>query len=84
MLLADKAFSHYMETVYLAGSHSEALSPEAVLWFTRAALDAAAHQEKQTLWKEAVHIYERIIEANVPARNEAVKRIEKIKKDISY
>jgi len=77
----DKAFAHYMETVYTATNHDGALSPEAVLWFTRAALEAANQQEQKNLWKEAVHIYERIIQAGVPAQDEAAKRIEKIKKN---
>ena len=81
MALADKAFAHYMETVYEAGSHTETLSPEAVLWFTRAALEAAAKQEQQNRWKEAVHIYERIIQAGVPAQDEAFRRITKIKQE---
>ncbi len=78
---SDEAFAHYMETVYTATGHDGALSPKAVLWFTRAALDAAAKQEQQNLWKEAVHIYERILQAGVPAQDEAAKRIEKIKKN---
>jgi len=77
----DRAFAHDMETVYEAGSHSEPLSPGAVLWFTRAAFEAAAYQERQTLWKEAVHIYKRIIQAGVPARDEASNRIKKIKQE---
>ncbi len=76
---ADKAFAHYMETVYEAGNHTETLSPEAVLWFTRAAFDAAAALERKERWKEAANIYERIIQAAVPAQGEASKRIEKIK-----
>jgi len=78
---SDTAFLHYMETVYEAGNHTETLSPEAVLWFTRAALEAAANQERQNRWKEAAHIYERIIQAGVPAQDEAARRIEKIKQD---
>ncbi len=81
MQLADSAFTHYTETVYAAINHPETLPPGAVLWFTRAALDAAASLERQTRWKEAVHIYERILEANVPARDEASRRIEKIKQE---
>ncbi|MBI9019991.1 MAG: tetratricopeptide repeat protein [Verrucomicrobia bacterium] len=77
----EKAFAHYMEVVYQGGSSAEALSPEAVLWFTRAALEAAAQQEQQARWNEAVNIYERIIQAGVPAQDEAVRRIEKIKKE---
>ncbi len=81
MGLPDKAFAHYMETVYTATNHDGALAPDAVLWFTRAALEAATLQEQKNRWKEAVHIYERIIQAGVPAQDEASKRIEKIKKN---
>jgi len=81
MGLADKSFAHYMETVYEAGRHTEALSPDAVLWFTRAALEAAGQQEQQNLWQEAIHIYERIIQAGVPAQDEAAKRITKIREE---
>lgn len=78
---ADKAFAHYMEAVYSIGKQTSSLSPEAVLWFTRAALEAAAQQEQRQNWNEAVHIYERIIQAGVPAQSEAEKRIRKIKQD---
>jgi len=77
----DKAFAHHMEVVYEAGNHPGTLSPGSVLWFTRAALEAAAAQERQSRWDEAINIYERIIQAGVPAKDEAAKRIEKIKKD---
>jgi TolA-binding protein len=75
----DSALAHYMDVIYQAGSQTTPLSPDAILWFTRAALDAAANQERKGLWPQAVHIYERIIEAGVPAQNEAAKRIEQIK-----
>jgi hypothetical protein len=52
-----------------------------VTWFTRSAFAAAAIKEKQRAWEEAVQVYGRVIEANVPAQDEARKRIEKIKTD---
>jgi len=79
--LKEKAFAHYMEVVYSGAGQTEPLSPEAAPWFTRAAFDAAAWQEQQLQWKEAVNIYERIIQANVPAKSEAQKRIEKIQRE---
>jgi TolA-binding protein len=79
--LKEKAFAHYMEVVYSGAGQKEPLSPEAVSWFTRAAFDAAAWQEQQQQWKEAVNIYSRIIQAGVPAKDEAQKRIEKIKRE---
>ena len=79
----DKAFTHYMEAVYSIGKQTTPLSPEAILWFTRAALEAAAQQEQRQNWAEAIHIYERIIQAEVPAQNEAEKRIQRIKQEHS-
>ena len=40
-----------------------------------------AMQELQQNWEKAVHIYERVAEANVPAGNEAEKRIEQIRRE---
>ncbi|MFA7256676.1 MAG: tetratricopeptide repeat protein, partial [Kiritimatiellales bacterium] len=77
----EKAFAHYMEVVYSGAGQTEPLPPEAVSWFTRAAFDAAAWQEQQQQWKEAVNIYSRIIQAGVPAKSEAQKRIEKIERE---
>jgi len=79
--LKEKAFAHYMEVVYSGTGQTEPLSPEAAPWFTRAAFDAAAYQEQQQQWKEAVNIYSRIIQAGVPAKSEAQKRIEKIERE---
>ena len=77
----EDAFSHYMEAVYSLGELKEPLSPGALHWFTRAAFEAAAYQERQQNWQAAIHIYERLIEAGVPAQDEAKKLIAKIKKD---
>ena len=79
--LKEKSFAHYIEVVYSGTGQTEILSPEAAPWFTRAAFDAAAYQEQQQQWKEAVNIYKRIIQAGVPAKNEAQKRIEKIERE---
>lgn len=79
--LKEKAFAHYMEVVYSGTGQTGPLSPEAAPWFTRAALDAAAVQEQQQQWKEAVNIYKRIVQAGVPAKSEAQKRIEKIERE---
>lgn len=77
----DAALEHYTEAVYSIGEHKEALSPTAVLWFTRAALEAADLLERQQKWREAVHLYERIIQAEVPAADEADKLIRKIRQE---
>lgn len=78
---ADKAFAHYMEAVYSIDELEGPLPPEAVLWFTRSALEAAARLERKSGWTKAVKIYEQILAADVPAKEEAEKRILKIKQD---
>ncbi len=81
MGLKEKAFAHYMEVVYSVTTQTNALSPESIPWFTRAAFDAAAYQEQQQQWQEVINIYKRIIQADVPAKNEAQKQIKKIERE---
>lgn len=76
----DTALKHYTEAVYSAGEQTASLSPTAVLWFTRAALEAAELLERQQKPREATHLYDRIIQAEVPAADEAQKRIRRIRK----
>ncbi|MDF7806378.1 tetratricopeptide repeat protein [Pontiellaceae bacterium B12219] len=78
---SDKAFSRYMNVVYTFINENVERSPYSVTWFTRSAFAAAAIKERQRAWLDAVQVYERVVEANVPAKEEALKRIEKIKKD---
>jgi TolA-binding protein len=77
----DQAFNRYMNVVYTFINENVERSPYSVMWFTRAAFGAATLKEKEKAWPEAVSVYERVIEANVPAKEEAANRIEKIKKD---
>ena len=77
----DRAFTRYMEAVYSIAEQNTPLSPEAALWFTRAAFEAASIQEQKQNWKEAVHIYNRIVQAGVSAKNEAQKRMEQIQSE---
>ncbi|MDF7826072.1 tetratricopeptide repeat protein [Pontiellaceae bacterium B12227] len=79
--VSDKAFSRYMHVVYTFLNENVEHSPYSVTWFTRSAFGAAAIKEKQRAWVDAVQVYERVIEANVPAKEEAQKRIDKIKKE---
>ncbi len=75
----DRAFSRYMNVVYTFINESIEHSTYSVMWFTRSAFGAAALKEREKAWVEAVQVYERVVEANVPAKEEALKRIEKIK-----
>ena len=77
----DRAFNRYMSVVYTFINEPEERSPYSVMWFTRAAFGAATLKEKEQSWLEAVSVYQRVIEAEVPARDEAAKRIERIKTD---
>jgi len=78
---ADKAFAHYMNVVYTFLTENVERSPDSEFWFTRSAFSAAAIKEKGKAWKEAVQVYRRVEEAQVPAKEEAAKRIEHIHKE---
>jgi len=77
----DRAFNRYMNVVYTFINENTDRSRDSVLWFTRSAFGAATLKEKEHGWVEAVAIYQRVIEADVPAKDEAGKRIEKIKQN---
>ena len=81
MNLLDKAFSRYMNVVYPFVKESTERTPYSVVWFTRSAFGAAAIKERMHDWVAVVKVYERVIEAQVPAAEEALKRIEKIKNE---
>ncbi len=79
----ESAFNRYMNVVqsYFYLDADEKNSPYSAMWFTRAAFGAGALKEKEKAWKEAVSVYEQVQKAEVPSAAEAVKRIEKIKKE---
>ena len=77
----QKAFAHYINVIYTFLNKDIEYSPNSILWFTRAAFGSATIKEKEKAWVEAVKIYQRVIEANVPSKDEAKKRIEKIKQE---
>ncbi|MGE4489696.1 MAG: tol-pal system YbgF family protein, partial [Kiritimatiellales bacterium] len=76
--LADRALARYMEVVSNVTGQTEPLPPEAALWFSRAAFDAASMQEREQKWNEAVAVYHQVIEAGVPVKDAAAERIEQI------
>jgi TolA-binding protein len=75
----EQAFSRYMNVVYTFINVKVERTPYSIMWFTRAAFGAASLKEREHVWVEAVKIYGRVINAGVPARDEAQKRIERIK-----
>ena len=76
---SSEALEHYMKVVYAYLTDAKKGNPGNPLWFTRAAFSAAAIKESEEKWREAVNIYKRVIEANVPAASEAEQRIQKIR-----
>ncbi len=74
-----EALEHYMNVVYgwlTAREAGRALDDN---WFIRSAFNAAALKEADGAWAEAARIYQRVIDAGVPAGPDAEKRIEKIR-----
>lgn len=75
----DDALNQYLEVVYGYLADSEQQNAAAAVWFARAAFSAAAIKETQEQWREAIHIYQRIVEAGVPAAADAQQRIQRIR-----
>jgi TolA-binding protein len=73
------ALESYLNVVYSFLAGRERGVPGNPLWFTRAAFNAAALQENAGRWREAVAIYRRVANANVPASDEAAERMRKIR-----
>ncbi len=51
------------------------------LWFTRAVLAAAKFQEQQKNWRQAVKLYQHLVDAQVPAEEDARTRIDNIRSE---
>lgn len=71
------AFEHYMNAVYLYYKTSDHL-PGDTVWFTRAAFQAAELKETEKSWRKAAAIYQRVVDADVPASVEARERINRL------
>ena len=76
-----EALELYVNVVYSYLDDAKSGNPGSPLWFTRAAFNAAAIKESEEKWREAVNLYRRVIEANVPAAVEAEQRVEKIRSE---
>ena len=77
----DAAFERYMSVVYSYFLEREKGAPVRWLWFTRAAFNAASIKENENAWNEAIGIYDRVIDAGVPAALDARKRRDKLLKE---
>ncbi len=73
------ALERYLAVVYAFLSERQRGQHGDPLWFTRAAFNAAEIQEKSGDWRKAVQVYQRVVEAGVPAAQEALQRLQRIK-----
>lgn len=76
----DEAFDAYMKAVYGYLSEEGLSHPENEIWFTRAGFAAAALQARLENFSGALAVYERMVEAEVSASEEARKRAAALKK----
>ncbi len=76
-----EALEHYMNVVYNWLLERDAGNEPDVIWFTRSAFGAAALKESEGRWDEALRIYQRVVDAGVPASPDARNRIEKIRNE---
>jgi len=76
----NEAFAQYMQVVY-SDLQNQDRTPSCNLWFTRAAFNAAGIMETQQHWRKAANIYERVVEADIPASRDAQERIDKLRSE---
>lgn len=74
----DDALARYLEVVY-SYLQNQDRSPSGNIWFTRAAFNAAGIMEGKQYWRKAANIYERVVEADIPASRDAQERIAKLR-----
>ncbi|MFC1461262.1 tetratricopeptide repeat protein [Verrucomicrobiota bacterium] len=75
-----EAFEYYIKVVYTYFRNQDR-DPQSNVWFTRAAFNAAEMKEQEKSWAKAVNIYQRVVDADVPAKRDAQQRINKIRMD---
>lgn len=75
----EKALEHYAEVIYAYFLDLEKGEQISDLWLTRSAFGAASLLEDDGQWRQAIRMYERLIEAGVPASAEARERIQKLR-----
>ena len=75
----DQALDHYLEAVY--GYLESVRSGKVVssVWFSRAAFAGADLLEEAGRLKEAANLYKRVVSAQVPATEDAQRRLQKLR-----
>jgi len=74
-----EALERYLAVVYSFLAERQKGRHGDPLWFTRAAFNVAEIQEKTGDWRKAVQLYQRVVDAGVPASQEALQRLQRIK-----
>jgi TolA-binding protein len=81
----DEAFEQYYTKVILvfleARTAGEPMNESSTAWFTSAAFDAASILEGRGRWRQAVRLYQRVVDAGVAAAEDARLRIETIQRE---
>jgi tetratricopeptide (TPR) repeat protein len=81
----DEAFEQYYTKVILvfieARQAGEPVNESSTAWFTSAAFDAAAILEGRGRWRQAVRLYQRVVDSGVAAADDARRQIETIQRE---
>jgi outer membrane protein assembly factor BamD (BamD/ComL family) len=81
----DEAFEQYYTKVILVFLESRQaglpMNESCTAWFTRAAFEGAAILESKGRWRQAVRLYQRVVDAGVTAADDARRRIESIQRE---
>ncbi len=75
---AQEALEAYLQSMYAFQQYSH-YDNIAQVWFVRAAFAAAELKEAENNWRKAVEFYEKVANEDLPAAEDAKKRIEQIK-----
>lgn len=76
----DEALAQYLQVVYAYGRDNDG-ARISDLWFVRAAFAAGDILEGRQQWRKAANVYERVVEAGVPAGADAEKRIARLRSE---
>lgn len=77
--LLNEATSHYLNVVYGWLADRQQGLPVDEVWLVRSAFAAAGIKEGAGAWEEAVRIYQRVVDAEIPAAADATIRIDRIR-----
>ena len=75
----ESALSKYQNVVYEFLEKRDELSQDSIVYFSRAAFDAAKIYESREDWRKAIAMYKRVRSANVPGSEDAEERMQKIR-----